>query len=167
VRLTPDGELVSLADQDRTLWDRALIDEATALLDGTLAMGRVGQYQIEAAIAAVHDRAGTAADTDWSQINGLYTLLERMTGNPIVRLNRAVATAMADGPAAGLRVLDGLDQRLAGHHRIAAVRAHLLEMAGETDAALEHYRTAARLTPNLPERRYLTKRAAQLRARDS
>ena len=119
-------------------------------------MGRVGEYQLQAAIAAVHDRAARADDTDWPQILALYGLLEQMTGNPVVTLNRAVAAAMADGPSAGLAVLDGMDESLAGHHRLEAVRAHLLEMAGDTDAALEHYSTAASRTTNLPEQRYLT-----------
>jgi predicted RNA polymerase sigma factor len=163
-RTTADGDVVSLVDQDRTLWDRRLIDRGTALLDGAVAKGQVGEYQLQAAIAAIHDRAVTAADTDWPQILALYGLLEQMTGNPVVTLNRAVAAAMAEGPSTGLAILDAMDGSMAGHHRLEAVRAHLLEMAGETDAALEHYRKAAKLTTNLAEQRYLVTRAASLKA---
>ena len=163
-RTNADGELVPLAEQDRTRWDQARIAEGTALLNAAVAKGRVGEYQLQAAIAAVHDRAPRAMDTDWPQILALYGLLEQMTGNPIVTLNRAVAAAMADGPSAGLAVLDGMDGSLAGHHRLEAVRAHLLEMAGDVGGALEHYRAAAKLTPNLAEQRHLAKRAARLRA---
>jgi predicted RNA polymerase sigma factor len=164
-RTTADGEIVSLVDQDRTLWDREMVRRGTALLNGAVASGRVGEYQLQAAIAAIHDRAATAADTDWPQILALYGLLEQMTGSPVVTLNRAVAAAMAEGPAAGLAILDAMDGSMAGHHRLEAVRAHLLEMAGDTDAALEHYGAAARLTTNLAERRYLATRAARLRNR--
>ncbi len=163
-RTDPEGELVPLAEQDRTLWDRPLIAEGTALLDGAVGHGAVGEYQLQAAIAALHDRAPTAVDTDWPQILALYGLLEQMTGNPVVTLNRAVAAAMADGPAAGLAVLDGVDERLADHYRLDAVRAHLLELAGDADGALEHYRAAASRTTSLPEQRYLTRQAARLRA---
>ncbi len=123
------------------------------------------EYQLQAAIAAVHDEAATAEDTDWPQILALYGLLERMTGNPMVTLNRAVALGMVDGPAAGLRLLKSLDQRLAGHHRLDAVRAHLLEMAGDHEAAIAHYRTAAGRTASVAERNYLTTRAARLAPR--
>ena len=116
-------------------WDRAQIARGTALLDGAVGKGRVGEYQLQAAIAAIHDHATRAAETDWPQILALYGLLERMTGNPVVTLNRAVAAGMAEGPAAGLAILDGMDGALAGNHRLEAVRAHLLEMAGDTDAA--------------------------------
>jgi RNA polymerase sigma factor (sigma-70 family) len=162
-RTTTDGETVPLADQDRSRWDRAMISEGTALLDAAIGGGRVGEYQLQAAIAALHDRAPTAADTDWSQIHALYELLERMTGSPVVRLNRAVAAAMADGPADGLALLDGLDGSVAPH-RLEAVRAHLLEMAGDVDGAVRHYQAAARLTTNLPEQRHLAMRAARLRS---
>jgi predicted RNA polymerase sigma factor len=162
-RTTADGDVVSLADQDRTLWDRQLIERGTTLLNRAVAKGQVGQYQLQAAIAQIHDRAVTAVDTDWPQILALYGLLEQMTGNPVVTLNRAVAAAMAEGPAAGLAILDGMDGSMAGHHRLEAVRGHLLEMAGDPDTALEHYRTAARLTTNLAEQRYLATRAATLR----
>jgi predicted RNA polymerase sigma factor len=157
------GELVPFAEQDRTLWDRGLIAAGLALLDGASGKGRVGEYRIQAAIAAVHDRAPTAADTDWPQILALYGLLEQVTANPVVTLNKAVAAAMADGPAAGLAVLDSVAERLTGHHRLDAVRAHLLELAGDTEAALAHYRAATARTTSLPEQRYLTERAARLR----
>ena len=164
-RTTADGEPIPLPDQDRATWDRAMLEEGTAILDAAIAAGRVGEYQLQASIAAVHDRAPTADATDWQQILALYELLERMTGNPVVTINRAVAAAMANGPAAGLEILDGLDDSVAGIHRVAAVRAHLLEMAGDTDGAVEHYRTAARLTTNLAEQRHLSMQAARLRAR--
>jgi predicted RNA polymerase sigma factor len=162
-RTTPDGEPIPLPEQDRGLWDQAKIARGTALLNGAFAKGRVGEYQLQAAIAAIHDHAARAADTNWSQILALYGLLEQMTGNPVVTLNRAVAAAMAEGPAAGLAVLDAMNGSLAGSHRLEAVRAHLLEMAGDTDAAIEHYRTAARLTTNLAEQRFLTTKVARLR----
>jgi predicted RNA polymerase sigma factor len=165
-RTNAAGELITLAEQDRTLWDRQLIAHGTALLNAAVAKGRVGEYQLQAAIAAIHDRAARATDTDWPQILALYGLLERMTGNPVVTLNRAVAASMAEGPAAGLAVLDVMDDSLAGHHRLQAVRGHLLEMAGDREAALEHYRAAAKLTTNLAEQRYLAMKAARLRTRD-
>jgi RNA polymerase sigma factor (sigma-70 family) len=161
-----DGELVTLAEQDRRLWDRPRIAEGVALLERAMSEGAVGEYQLQASIAAVHDRAPRADDTDWRQILALYGLLERMTGNPVVTLNRAVAAAMADGPAAGLAVLATFDERLAGNHRLDAVRAHLLELAGDTDGALAHYRAAASGTTSLPEQRYLATRAARLKAVD-
>jgi predicted RNA polymerase sigma factor len=123
----------------------------------------VGEYRIQAAIAAVHDRAARAEDTDWTQILALYGLLEQLTDNPVVTLNRAVAVAMAEGPSAGLVVLDSLDERLAGHYRLDAVRAHLLEMAGDTEGALQHYRAAANRTTSLPEQHYLAMKAARLK----
>ena len=119
---------------------------------------------MQAAIAAIHDRAPRADDTDWPQILALYGLLEQMTGNPVITLNRAVATAMVDGPLAGLAVLEGVEERLAGHYRVDAVRAHLLEMAGERDAAIASYRRAAGRATNLPEQRYLATQAARLRS---
>jgi RNA polymerase sigma factor (sigma-70 family) len=161
-RTDPAGDLISLAEQDRTLWDQALIAEGVALVNRAVGKGSVGEYQLQAAIAAVHSQARKANETDWGQILALYGLLEQMTGNPVVTLNRAVAAAMADGPAAGLAVLDTVDERLNGHYRLDAVRAHLLEMAGDTEAALVHYRAAANRTTNLPERRYLTTQAARL-----
>ena len=155
-----------LAEQDRTLWDRELIAEGTALVDRAVGKGAVGEYQLQAAIAAVHDRAPRAEETDWGQILALYGLLEQMTGNPVVSLNRAVAAAMADGPSAGLAVLDSVDARMAGHYRLDAVRAHLLELAGDREGALAHYRAAAARTTSLPEQRHLAKQAARLRSAD-
>lgn len=157
------GELIPLSEQDRTLWDQARIAEGTTLINGAIGRGAVGEYQIQAAIAAVHDRAARAEDTDWPQILALYGLLEQMTDNPVVTLNRAVAAAMADGPSAGLAVLGEVDERLAGHYRLDAVRAHLLEMAGDTEAAIAHYRAAANRTTSLPEQRYLATQAARLK----
>ena len=163
-RTTADGAIVTLAEQDRARWDAPRIAEGLALLDGAIATGRVGEYQVQAAIAAIHDRAPRADDTDWPQILALYGLLEQMTGNPVITLNRAVATAMVNGPVAGLAVLDGVEDRLAGHYRVDAVRAHLLEMAGQRDAAIASYRRAAGRTTNLPEQRYLATQAARLRS---
>jgi RNA polymerase sigma factor (sigma-70 family) len=159
------GELIPLAEQDRTLWDRALISEGVALITGALASGVVGEYQVQALIAAVHDDAARVGDTDWPQILALYGLLERMTGNPMVALNRAIAAAMVHGPAAGLKLLEALDGPLAGHYRLDAVRAHLFEMGGDAQAAMTHYRAAAGRTTSTPEQRYLTTQAARLRAR--
>jgi predicted RNA polymerase sigma factor len=166
-RTTADGELVPLAEQDRTLWDRAQIDEGTAILDAAMGKPPVGEYRIQAAIAAVHDRAARAEDTDWTQILALYGLLEQLTDNPVVTLNRAVAVAMAEGPSAGLVVVDSVDERLAGHYRLDAVRAHLLEMSGDTEGALEHYRAAAGRTTSLPEQRYLAMKAARLKREET
>jgi RNA polymerase sigma factor (sigma-70 family) len=165
-RTDADGELVPLAEQDRSLWDRSAIAEGTALITRTLSKGSVGSYQLQATIAAVHDEAARAEDTDWPQILALYGLLEKMSDNPMVTLNRAVAAAMVHGPAAGLDLLTPLDrdERLAGHYRLDAVRAHLLEMAGDRDAAIARYRDAARKTTNIPERNYLITRAARLSA---
>ena len=164
-RADADGRIVPLADQDRDQWDRSAIAEGTATLDAAIATGSVGEYQLLAAIAAIHDRAPTAEATEWGQIAALYELLERMTGNPVVALNRSVAVAMADGPAAGLRVLDTVDERLAGHQRTEAVRAHLLEQAGDLEGAAAHYRSAARLATSVPERDYLATQAARLAVR--
>ncbi|WP_121395850.1 RNA polymerase sigma factor [Micromonospora sp. M71_S20] len=166
-RTGPSGELISLADQDRGRWDAAAIDEGIALVTWALPRGPVGSYQLQAAIAALHDEAPSTAETDWPQILALYEVLERASGNPVVSLNRAVATAMVHGPAAGLAALDALDAdpRLAGHHRLPAARAHLHEMAGERERAVAAYRAAAALTTSLPEQRYLTMRAARLATR--
>ena len=160
-RVRADGSLVPLDEQDRTLWSRDLLDEGLALIAETLRPSSVGPYQVQAAIAAVHDEAPTAGDTDWPQIAALYALLNRIAPGPMVTLNRAVAVAMVDGPRAGLDLLDTLDDdpRLADHHRLAAVRAHLLEMAGQQAAAADAYRTAAALAASTPERRYLEQRA--------
>jgi predicted RNA polymerase sigma factor len=157
------GELITLDDQDRTLWDRELVAEGVAVLNDAMGKGPVGEYRIQAAIAALHDQAPTAEDTDWPQILALYGVLEQISGNPVVRLNRAVAAAMADGPAAGLALLDEVEEPLRGHYRLHAVRAHLLELTGDTEGALADYRAAAARTTSLPEQRYLTTRAAQLR----
>jgi len=162
-RANPDGELIPLDKQDRTLWDRGLIVEGTALIDRAVTMGAVGEYQLQAAIAAVHDRAVRAEHTDWPQILALYGLLDRMTGNPVVALNRAIAVAMVDGPADALKLLDDLDSRLPGHYRLDATRAHFHEMAGDVESAVRFYRAAAARTTSMPEQRYLTTQAARLR----
>ena len=158
------GELVPLAEQDRQLWDRGLITEGVALITEALRRGQIGEYQAQAAIAAIHDQAGRHAETDWSEILSLYGLLERMTGNPMVTLNRAVAAAMVHGPSTGLALLDGLGERLGDHHRLHSVRAHLLELAGDTRTAIEEFRAAAAGATNLRERHYLTTKAAHLAA---
>ncbi|HEV2760338.1 MAG TPA: sigma-70 family RNA polymerase sigma factor [Acidimicrobiales bacterium] len=161
-RTRADGELVPLAEQDRSLWDRALIAEGLTLVTGALRRGQIGEYQLQAAVAAVHDQAARYADTDWSNIQALYGLLEGITGNPMVSLNRAVATAMAQGPAAGLALLAELDHRLGDHHRLHSVRAHLLELDGQTEPAVAEYEAAAARTDNLREKHYLTTKAARL-----
>ncbi|WP_392667382.1 RNA polymerase sigma factor [Streptomyces sp. LN785] len=167
-RTGPDGELIPLTEQDRTRWDRRLIGEGAGLLASTIGSGPPGEYRLQAAIAAVHDDAARAEDTDWPQILGLYGLLERVAGSPVVTLNRAVAVAMVSGPTAALTLLDKLDADngpLHDHHRVHAVRAHLLEMAGDTASALVHYRAAAARTTNTPEQRFLTAKAARLHRR--
>ena len=161
-RTSADGELIPLAEQDRSLWHRDLITEGDELIMGAVEQGAVGEYQLQAAIAALHDDALRVEATDWPQILGLYGLLARMTGNPMVTLNQAVAAAMVHGPAAGLAMLAPLDERLAGHYRLDAVRAHLYELAGDTDTAIIHYRAAANRTTSVPERNYLTTQAARL-----
>jgi predicted RNA polymerase sigma factor len=163
-RTGPQGELIPLTEQDRTRWDRAAIDEGIALVSATLTRGSVGSYQLQAAIAALHDEAPRAEDTDWPQILALYGVLKGMSDNPMVALNHAIAAAMVHGPKAGLELLATLesDQRIAGHHRLDAVRAHLLEFAGDHRAAIVHYRAAASRTTNLAERHYLTTKAARL-----
>lgn len=165
-RTGPAGELISLADQDRSRWDAAAIAEGVALVTRALPCGPIGPYQVQAAIAALHDEAPSTGETDWPQILALYEVLERLAGSPVVALNRAVATAMVYGPAAGLAALDALadDPRLAGHHRLPAARAHLHEMAGDRARAIADYRAAAQRTSSLPEQRYLTMRAARLAA---
>jgi RNA polymerase sigma factor (sigma-70 family) len=164
-RVDGDGWLVPLAEQRRDRWDRAAIGEGQALLTRTLGVGPVGQYQIQAAIAAIHDEAPTAGDTDRPQILALYDVLTRVAPGPVVTLSRAVAGAMVYGPTAGLAALGMLDadERLAHNHRLEAVRAHLLEQAGDHATARECYLRAARMTASLPEQRYLTRRAARLR----
>ena len=163
-RTGPLGELVSLALQDRSLWDQQQIAEGVALLSATLPKGAVGPYQLQAAVAAVHDEARRAEDTDWPQILALYNLLGRMSDNPMIRLNHAVAVAMVGGPRKGLELLDALkaDTRLRNHHRLDAVRAHLLELAGDYKVAIYCYRAAAGNAANLPERNYLLTQAARL-----
>ncbi len=161
-RTGPGGDLIPLADQDRSRWDHKLIGEGVALAVQAMSEGPAGDYQIQAAIAALHDEAPSAADTDWPQILALYRILERLTGNPIVTLNKAVAAAMVHGPAAGLTLLRPLDERLPGHYRLDAVRAHLFEMLGDADAAAAHYHAAARRTMSVPERNYLLMKAASL-----
>ncbi|GGY06356.1 RNA polymerase sigma factor [Streptomyces tanashiensis] len=163
-RTGPRGELVPLAEQDRGSWNGGLIAEGVELISRTLPQGRVGPYQIQAAIAAVHDEAGSAEATDWPQILALYELLESTGPNPMVTLNRAVAVAMVHGPRAGLELLDGLaaDRLLARSHRLLATRAHLLELLGDREGAASAYREAARHTTSAPERRHLTERARRL-----
>ena len=158
------GELVPLDRQDRSLWNRALIDEGVALISSTLSRGVVGAYQLQAAIAAVHDEAASAEATDWPQILALYTVLLRLADNPMVALNHAIALAMVHGPAAGLERLDAIaaDKRIAGHYRLDAVRAHLLERAGDRERAIEHYLAAAAKTASGPERGYLLTQAARV-----
>ncbi|MEU1391207.1 MULTISPECIES: sigma-70 family RNA polymerase sigma factor [unclassified Nonomuraea] len=163
-RTGPGGSLVPLAEQDRSSWDRRLVEEGVELVSKALATSALGPYQLQAAIAAVHDEAPTSAETDWPQILALYGVLAGLEDNPVVRLNQAVAAAMVHGPRAGLDLLDGLaaDDRLAGHHRLAAVRAHLLEMEGDAEGAALAFREAARRTLSLPEQRYLEGKAARL-----
>ncbi|MEV7008765.1 DUF6596 domain-containing protein [Streptosporangium sp. NPDC051022] len=165
-RTTPGGDLVPLAEQDRTRWDADLIAEGITLISTAMAHSPIGPYQLQAAIAAVHAEAGKAEDTDWHQVHALYKILERIAPNPMVTLNRAVALAEIKGPRAGLDLLATLDGdvRMAEHHRLHAVRAHLLEKAGDPRAARENYELAARTTASLTERRYLESRAARLPA---
>jgi RNA polymerase sigma factor (sigma-70 family) len=163
-RSTADGWIVPLDEQRRVLWNTDQIHEGVELLTQTLGKVPVGPYQIQAAIAAVHDEAPTAGDTDWAQILALYEVLERVSPGPVVTLNRAVAVAMVNGPLAGLALLGTLDgdERMAHNHRLEAVRAHLLERAGDRAAARDSYRKAARMTASLPEQRYLALKAARL-----
>ena len=165
-RTGPDGTLVPLADQDRRQWDATAIAEGIGLITTTLASAPVGPYQLQAAIAAVHDEAARSEDTDWPQILGLYELLQNLTPGPMVTLNRIVAVAMVHGPKTGLEELSAAeaDASLAGHHRLHAVRAHLLDLSGDRHAARAHYALAARRTLSVPEQRYLASRAAQIEA---
>jgi RNA polymerase sigma factor (sigma-70 family) len=158
-RALADGTLVPLADQDRTLWDRAAIAEGTALITDALATATIGPYQLQAAIAAVHDEASKAEDTDWKQILGLYELLNAAAPGPMVTLNRIVAVAMVRGPRPALAELAAAEPALGGHYRVDAVRAHLLDLAGDHEAARQHYEAAARRTLSLPEQQYLSRRA--------
>ncbi|MFD8563710.1 RNA polymerase sigma factor [Streptosporangium canum] len=168
-RTGPHGTPIPLAEQDRSRWDGDAVAEGVALITATLAKGAVGPYQLQAAIAALHDEAASAEETDWPQILALYGLLERMSDNPMISLNRAVAAAMVHGAATGLDMLRalGTDGRLAGHHRFHTARAHLLEMGGDPQAAVDDYRVAASRTMSVPEREYLTARAARLAATTS
>jgi RNA polymerase sigma factor (sigma-70 family) len=163
-RAGPDGGLVPMAEQDRSLWDASRIAEGVALITEALPRGPTGPYQLQAAIAAIHDEAPSAEATDWPQIVALYELLRQTSDNPVVALNHTVAVAMARGPHEGLDLLGKLeaDERIADDHRLHAVRAHLLEMAGDRAGARDAYEAAARRTTNLPQRRYLHGRAARL-----
>jgi RNA polymerase sigma factor (sigma-70 family) len=164
-RTTATGDLVPLDEQDRSRWDRELVEEGTALVKASLAGPALGPYQVQAAIAATHADAATAAETDWRQVHALYLILERIAPNPMVTLNRAVALAETDGPSAGLALLATLDgdDRLAAHHRLLSVRAHLMEKAGDIAGAYEHYRRAAKATASQAERNYLDSRASRLK----
>jgi len=163
-RTGPHEELIPLDKQNRSLWDRAEITEGTDLLTLALSKGAVGLYQLQAAIAAVHDEATRPEDTDWPQILALYELLQRVAPSPVVTLNHAIAVAMVHGPERGLERLRALDsdERLAGHYRLDAVRGHLFEMLGDLERAVQHYRTAATKTTSLPEQNYLMTQAARL-----
>src|ERR1700733_1140871 len=164
-RTTAAGDLVPLDEQDRATWDRGLIDEGTELAKTSLVAPSLGPYQLQAAIAATHAGAATAAETDWPQVHALYLILERIAPNPVVTLNRAIALAETEGPQAGLALLSTLDtdERMSGHHRLLSVRAHLLEKTGDTAGAHEHYRRAAKATASLAEQRYLESRARRVR----
>ena len=163
-RTGPAGELIPLDEQDRSLWDRAAIAEGVALVSDALKKGAVGEYQLQAAIAAVHDEAPSTDATDWPQILALYGVLMRMSDSPVVALNHAVAHAMVHGPAAGLELLKPLDsdERINSSHRLDAVRGHLFERVGDREAAIRHYRAAAQKTSSVPERNYLLMRAGGL-----
>ncbi|MET7715529.1 MULTISPECIES: sigma-70 family RNA polymerase sigma factor [unclassified Streptomyces] len=161
-RTGPHGELIPLDEQDRTRWDQESIAEGTSLVEEALSEGPAGVYQLQAAIAALHDEAARADDTDWPQILALYDLLVRLAPEPMAELGRAVALAMVHGPEAGLAEVAKLEDRLAGHHRLDAVRAHLLEKAGDAEGARAAYQLAARRTLSVPETRYLQMRAARL-----
>lgn len=163
-RTGPDGALILLEDQDRGLWRADQIAEGMALLEKTLPRGDVGPYQVQAAIAAVHDEAPSADRTDWAQITTLYEVLMRLSDNPVVALNHAVAVALSRGPREGIGLLDQLasDQRLADDHRLYAARAHLVEMTGDRAGARDLYEAAARRTTSLTHQRYLRTRASRL-----
>ena len=164
-RVDADGRFVPLADHDRSRWDRAAVAEGTSILDAAVGSGPVGEYQLQAAIAAVHDRAPSGDRTDWWHIVALYGLLEQVTGNPVVTLNRAVATAMAEGPDAGLALVAEVEPQLPGHPRLLAVRGHLHELAGRPDAAYADLRAAAERTSDRRERDHLLREAARVRPR--
>ncbi|MFD9421909.1 MULTISPECIES: RNA polymerase sigma factor [unclassified Streptomyces] len=164
-RTTADGDLVPLDEQDRARWDRGLIDEGLGLVKASLAGPELRPYQLQAAIAATHADAATTGETNWPQVHALYLILERIAPNPMVTLNRAIALAETEGPAAGLALLATLDsdERIVGHHRLLSVQAHLLEKSGDTTGAYEHYRRAAKSTASIAERRYLESRAGRAR----
>jgi predicted RNA polymerase sigma factor len=163
-RSGPSAELIPLDEQDRSLWDQAKILEGTELVTSAFTLGAVGEYQIQAAIASLHNEAKHVEDTDWPQILALYGVLKRMPDNPMVEMNYAIATAMVHGPLKGLQLLEDLehDERLKDNHRLDAVRAHLLETAGEREAAIRLYRVAAVKTNSIPEKNYLMLKAARL-----
>jgi RNA polymerase sigma factor (sigma-70 family) len=163
-RTGPHGALIPLDEQDRSVWDRRQIAEGIALVSDALSRRAIGPYQLQAAVAAVHDEAQRVEDTDWPQILALYGLLQRMSDNPMVALSRAIAVAMVDGPHAGLALVSALDAdaRVAGHYRLDAVRGHLLQMAGDEQGAIDRYRAAAEKTTSIPERDYLMQKAARL-----
>jgi RNA polymerase sigma factor (sigma-70 family) len=163
-RTGPNGELIPLDEQDRSRWNRELIAEGTALISKTLPAGAIGPYQIQAAVAALHDEAERVEDTDWPQILALYGVLKQISDNPMVALNHAIAAAMVQGPVAGLELLKVLDDddRMSGHYRLDAVRGHLFEKAGDHGRAVKHYRAAAERTTSIPERDYLMTKAARL-----
>jgi RNA polymerase sigma-70 factor, ECF subfamily len=162
-RVDATGELVPLEDQDRSRWDASQIAEGTRLLEAALQRGRPGPYQVQAAIAACHATAAEAADTDWAQIAALYGQLARLVPSAVVRLNRAVAVGMRDGPAAGLALVEQLEEagELAGYHLLPATRADLLRRLGRRDEAAAAYREALELAPTEPERRYLARRLTE------
>jgi RNA polymerase sigma factor (sigma-70 family) len=163
-RTTPDGALVPLADQDRSLWNQVAIAEGAGLVSRALTESPIGPYQVQAAIAAIHDEAPSANETDWPQILALYRLLNSLAPNPMVKLNQAVAEAMVHGAPAGLAMIARLEATgdLEGHHRVDAVKAQLLELAGDRDRAIQHYRAAANRTTSIPEQQYLTAQADRL-----
>ncbi|MEO3926777.1 sigma-70 family RNA polymerase sigma factor [Micromonosporaceae bacterium B7E4] len=164
-RTTAAGDLVPLDEQDRTKWDRGMVDEGIELARVSLAGPALGPYQLQAAIAATHDDATTAEETNWAQVHALYLILERIAPNPMVTLNRAIALAEIEGPSAGLALLSTLDddERLAGHHRLLSVRAHLLEKTGDPAGAYDDYRRAAKSTASIAEQRYLESRASRVK----
>ncbi len=163
-RMGPNGELIPLDEQDRSRWNAEMIAEGVALVANALSAGAVGPYQVQAAIAALHDEAARVEETDWPQILALYSVLERMSSSPMVTLNRIIAVGMVYGPAQGLERLDRLemDSRIAGHYRLAAVRAHLLERAGDLEGAIAQFTLAAGKTLNIAERNYLTMKAVRV-----
>jgi RNA polymerase sigma factor (sigma-70 family) len=163
-RWDAQGAIVPLDEQDRSLWRKDEIGEGVRILTAALAQERRGEYQVQAAVAALHDDAPSAAETDWVQVLAWYDDLVALTDNPVARLSRAVAVGEVDGPPAGLRALDGLDDALGDHHRLDAVRAHLHERAGDLETAAALYLRAARRTTSTAERDHLTKKAARLRA---